>query len=597
MTNELIRTEIESASCEYAKYKSLSISDDKAFSYMLLSIFFGLKDFDDKFDCVTDGSHDGGIDFIYFDEEDTKLFICQAKYTNNLNYGEIRNELDKICDTINNFRKSNTGSYNETLKRILQNALDRLPDDDQDNIEIILFSVADIKDTDGLINKATNDIPDLEKFTVSIFAEDDIERRIQEVHSEIATVSSAKIEIDRAQNYLVYENEHARGVMVNVKSTSLITLYNRFKSSGLFDMNIRHYIRNRLVDDKINETLHKNRGDFWFLNNGIVIACEDFIVDGTKIALTNFSIVNGGQTTYLIGQYKGNNSEKFYIPCKIVAAKHQNSRHSEIPFPTKIAEATNSQKPISPRDLKSNSPEMLRLARMLKNYGIYLEVKRGVKKPRKFQAKYSIRNDILAQIILSMIAQIPGTAKQGIKRIFESARLYNSVFKVNYEKDINKKEFLIDVIQLYNRYIHIESELKKKGLTTDQVSVMKNGVQVTFAILGIIYRLANNDITEDELITDKSVVKSKDFVYGKFISNYSGDDLEVKLKQIIIDVVQIMTDAYRFAYQNSLATSVNYFFKSDIQYMDNVLRTFINILSSTIVWPEIKSLMDIFRRQ
>lgn len=279
MPNELIRAEVEKTSAEYIKHKSSKISDDKAFSYMLLSVFFGVSDLDDKLDCVTDGSHDGGIDFIYFDEEDSKLFICQAKYIDNIAPSYIRIEFDKICDTINNFRKGNTGSYNETLKRILQNALDHLPDDDQDNIEIILFTTANIKDVDDIIKKACNDIPDLGRFAVYIYAEDDIEKQIQEIHSEIATVESAKIEIDNPHNCLVYKNAHARGIMVNIKSTSLIALYNKFKASGLFDMNIRHYIRSRMVDDKINETLHKNRGDFWFLNNGIVIACEDFTID------------------------------------------------------------------------------------------------------------------------------------------------------------------------------------------------------------------------------------------------------------------------------------------------------------------------------
>ena len=587
MTNGLILAEIEKASNEYLQYKSSKISDDRAFSYMLLSVFFGVNDFNDKLDCVTDGSHDGGIDFIYFDEEDSKLFICQAKYTDNLALHHIRVEFDKICDTINNFRKSNTGAYNETLKRILQNAMDRLPDDDQDNIEIILFTVASIENPEEIIKKACNDIPDLDKFAVSICAEDDIERQIQELHSEIATVESAKIEIDNAQNYLVYKNEHARGIMVNIKSTSLIALYNRFKTSGLFDMNIRHYIRSRMVDDKINETLHKNRGDFWFLNNGIVIACEDFTIDGSKIILTNFSIVNGGQTTYLIGQYKGSNSERFYIPCKIVAENSENRKLTEIPFPTRIAEATNSQKPISPRDLKSNSPEMLRLARMLKDNGIYFEVKRGMKKPRKFKAKYSIRNDVMAQILLSIIAQIPGTAKQGAKRIFESARLYNSVFKVNYEKDLNKKAFLIDLIQLYSRYLLIESELKKKGLTPDQVSVMKNGTQVIFALIGVIYRLANNDITEDELIADKTIVKTRDFLYGKFLSYYSGDDIDSKLKHIVRNIVVVLTESYRAAYDNGLTTSINYYFKSDSQYMDRLLGNFINSLSSVSIGADI----------
>ncbi|MBJ2184859.1 MAG: AIPR family protein [Muribaculaceae bacterium] len=82
------------------------------------------------------------------------------------------------------------------------------------------------------------------------------------------------------------------------------------------------------------------------------------------------------QTTTLIGKYKGDNSQDFYIPCKIVAAKSDS--RADIFF-TKIAEATNSQKPILARDLKSNSPEMVSLYNWLKNKGIYLEIKRGFK--------------------------------------------------------------------------------------------------------------------------------------------------------------------------------------------------------------------------
>ena len=85
-------------------------------------------------------------------------------------YGDIKKEFDKICDTINNFRQSNTGSYNEKLARTFQNDLDSLPDDEQE---------------------------------------------------------------------------------------------------GLFDMNIRRYVGNRLIDDKIKETLDENRDDFWFLNRAI----------------------------------------------------------------------------------------------------------------------------------------------------------------------------------------------------------------------------------------------------------------------------------------------------------------------------------------
>lgn len=596
MSSELIKTEVKKAKEEFYKYKGSNITDDKAFSYMLLSIFFDLKSFDDKFDCVTDGSSDGGIDFIYFDEDEIKLFICQSKYTESLSYVEIKNEFDKICDTINNFKRSKTRSYNETLKRVLQNAIDRLPDDEQDNIEINLFTVAtDVIDTENIIEKLKDDISDLDKFSFSIYSKDDIENKIQEHFSKIPTVSYAKIEIDKAKNYLEYENEYAKGIMVNIKSASLVGLYNKYQNSGLFDMNIRRYIVNHTIDEKIIGTLNKNRSDFWFLNNGIVIACEEFSIDGNKVNLFNFSIVNGGQTTYLIGKYKGKNTEKFCIPCKIVAEK---KRHSEVPFPTRIAEATNSQKPILPRDLKSNSPEMLRLARMLRDNGIYLEIKRDSdKKLKNFKPKYQIRNDYLAQIILSMVKQTPGVARIGSKTIFASKKLYNSVFGVNYEKDSNKKMFLLDLIQLYNRFLNIITELKKEGLTPDQVSVMKNATQVIFALIGVIYRLANSDVTEEELRQDKNIVRQREFIYGKFISNYSGDDLDLKLKQIIINIVIIITDSYRAAYDNNITTSVNYYLKSDSQYIDRILGTFINTLSSFTFGKDIKWAMDIFKRK
>lgn len=380
--------------------------------------------------------------------------------------------------------------------------------------------------------------------------------------------------------------------MVNIKSSSLMRLYNKFASKGLFDMNIRRYIRNKLIDDKIKETLSKNRGDFWFLNNGIVIVCEEFSIDGDKITLTNFSIVNGGQTTYLIGDYKGSNSAVFWIPCKIVAEK---KRQSEVPFPTKIAEATNSQKPITPRDLKSNSPEMLRLAAMLKDNGIYMEVKRGAGKPKGFRPKYSVKNDVLAQLILSMVNQIPGIARSGGKRIFESSRLYNSVFRVNYEKDSAKKAFLLDLIQLYSRFTTITGELKKSGLTSEQTTVMKNGMQIIFALIGAVYRLANGDVSEEELLQDRNIIKARDFVYGRFISNYKGDDIDTKLKRIIKTIVIIISDSYRAAYLEGITASVNYYFKSDSQYIERILRTFVNHLSMSY-GSEIKGAMDIFMR-
>lgn len=522
------------------------------------------------------------------------MVICQSKYSQNLRYEDIGNELDKMNSTIQNFKIGNTGAYNDRLKKTLQNALDRLPDDNPDNIFFHLFTTADV-DVEEAIKKLNNTTHDFSVDAVSIFSQVDIENKIQEILESLDIVSYEKVRIDRAKNYLEYESDTARGILVNIQATSLIALYNKNKSNGLFDLNIRRYICNTMVDSGIKRTLDKDREDFWFLNNGIIIACEDFSLDGNTVELSGFSIVNGGQTTTLIGEYKGDNKKDFSVPCKIICDKEQRKgrKINSLSFFTRIAEATNSQKPILPRDLKSNSPEMLRLGRMLSDNDVFLEIKRGLK-PSKIY-KYHIKNDELAQLILSMVLQRPGTSRSGKKIIFENPEIYAKIFKVNYDIDAKKKEFLLDLIQLGNRYTMIETDLKKGGLTEQQAETLKNGKQIMFALIGIIYKLANDDIKVNDLITDKNIVKSSDFIYGKFISNYSGNDIDKKLQRIIIDLTKIITESYETAYKNKLATSVSNHFKTDNKYIEYIVTHFVDCLSMT-VGDDIKAQMDIFKR-
>lgn len=440
--NELIKSEIKKAQEEVKKLFNKNITEDKAFSYIILEYVFGVETIDQD-DLITDGTNDGGIDFIYYDEEDSKVILCQSKHTEKLLFNDIISELDKMNSTLQNFRIANTGSYNEKLKKALQNALDRLPDDSMDNIEYNLFTTASI-DVEGAIRKIDNTQHAFSTDSVKIFTTDDIEKEIKNTLEALDMVSYEKIKLDRPKNILEYESPENRGIMCNVLSTSIIQLYNKYAGKGLFDLNIRKYIQNKLVDSGIKRTLDKNRENFWFLNNGIIIACMDFETDGDTIRLYDFSIVNGGQTTTLISTYKGNNTKEFYVPCKIISTKNERANAT---FFTQIAEATNSQKPIYPRDLKSNAPEMLTLKRLLDRENIFLEIKRGVKPNKTY--KYTVKNDELAQLILSFVYQRPGTSRSGKQKIFDND-LYPKLFKVNYFDDSAKKGFLLDIIDLYD---------------------------------------------------------------------------------------------------------------------------------------------------
>lgn len=586
--NEVINEQVLFAQNEVKNITGKNIPEERAFSHALLKNYFDV-DYIDQIGLVTDGPNDGGIDFLYYDEEEAKVIVCQSKYCADLKLDQIISELNKMYSTVQNFKRANTGMYNDSLKLALQNAQDRLPEDNNDNYEYHIFTTAPV-DINMAMKKLENTSHEFPTEAVFIYTAYDIEKTMLRCLESLSMVEFEKIKLDRAKNYLEYESKDSIGIMCNVLSTSIIQLYNKYAGAGLFDLNIRRYIKNTLVDSGIKRTLDNNRENFWFLNNGIIIACESYEIDGNTVRLSNFSIVNGGQTTTLIGNYKGTNTKEFYIPCKIVATK--NDSNSDVFF-TDIAEATNSQKPIYARDLKSNAPEMVRLYNWLRKEKIYLEIKRGFKP--KFKSDYQIKNDELGQLILSFVFQKPGTSRSGKKVIFENQGIYDSLFKVNYIQDALKKIFLLDLIKLKKRYDEIEKTLKSSDLPPTDLEVLKNGRQTIFAIMGMCYRIANSDMTEKDISLSPKSLGTIPFVYGPLLSNYHKDDVYEKFERIIRDIIDILSEVYQQAYDNNTTTSVTNFMKTDLKYYTEIVPKVIKQFRYN-VGDDLKKNIDILKR-
>lgn len=593
---QLIQDEVKRSKNDVKTFFDEDIQDERAFSYTIIKYYYMLKDMDnygDIKDMITDGANDGGIDFVVYDEETPKVIVGQSKMTKDIDTNTILSELNKMSDTIKCFIDGNTGSFNKQVKNQLQNALDRLPDEDAGNVEYVVFTTSSVNE-ESLYKRIEKGDYSFSKEMVTIYPEDEIESQIQNVWESINKVEEDKVSIDRPKNILEYENDELEGIMVNISSRSITQLYNKYSDRGLFDLNIRKYIRSKLVDSGINKTLNEERENFWFLNNGLIIACDDYVIDGDNIKLYGFSIVNGGQTTTLIGKYDGSNTQEFYVPCKIVSKKEDDD---SMDFFSKIAEATNSQKPIYARDLKSNSPEMRTLQKWLGDENVFLEIKRGDTKGRK-NKKYKIKNDELGQLILSFVNQQPGTSRSGKKNIFENNNTYTQIYKQNYEKDPNKKQFILDLIDLNDRYIVIEDELKKgSDLMADEKEILKNGKQVMFAIMGALYRLINEDIKEKELLQDIKLLKTTNFTYGGFISNYKDDDLEKLMKNILCNSITKVTELYNDAMNRGECTSVSNYFKTDKKYQNDIMVGFIKAYCRQSLGKDLKEDSKIFLRK
>lgn len=239
-------------------------------------------------------------------------------------------------------------------------------------------------------------------------------------------------------------------------------------------------------------------------------------------------------------------------------------------FFTDIAEKTNSQKPIKASDLKSNTPEMTSLRRLLNGYNIDFQIKRG---ERARSNMIRIKNEEFGQLILAFIYQKPGTARSNKKSLFENNNTYASVFKKNYVTSQDKIDFIVDLIKFNDRFKRIYEELKKNNTFKNAaIDILKNGNFIMMALMGILYRIQNGDVSDfNDAAHNITLINGSSFEYGKFISNYIEDDLDHKIEELIIELVVLIEEKYLALLDVGQVTSVSNFFKTDKRYHEDIL--------------------------
>ena len=562
---------------EIAEADGIEISEERAFDYLICSLFcynsINYKENWNKLKSqnITDGSRDGGIDFVYFDDDNGKVIIGQNKYSNNCDVNSVCAEIEKITSTIKSLYNGATTEFSRDMKSKVFNALDSLNEENDGNIEVVFSSLSNFDQI-----KVRDRIRDKNIFSDLIFYDlDDIEKAIEDLQKDLNVVSEFSFDIDKSKNILNYRSDKYEGSVFNISAVSLKSAFDRFETSGLFNLNIRRYVKAKNVDEAIKSTILNEKDDFWFKNNGLTIACQDYRFDGNTVKMYNFSIVNGGQSTTLISKNLKDNSRDFYVLCKIVKSTEELNNEDTMRFYNEIAETTNSQKPIQPRDLKSNSPEMILLQKILLKRGYFLEIKRGISAPKKFKEK-KLKNDDLAQLYYSFVIQKPGTARSNKKSLFSNNSHYKRIFYQQYGKNPEKIDFIVDLIQLNKRVDEtikkFEDGYSKNALNLEEMNVLSNAKLCIIALIGFIYRVVNQDFD----VRNQSVENDLDqFEYGYFISNYHGDDIDEKIEDLLYELIVHINDLYETEYDNQRVTSISNFLKTDKMYQQVILEKFI----------------------
>ena len=175
--------------------------------------------------------------------------------------------------------------------------------------------------------------------------------------------------------------------------------------------------------------------------------------------------------------------------------------------------------------------------------------------------------------------------------------MYNRIYRVNYEKDLNKKAFILDLISLSEDYTTIEDKIKNgTKYKEDEKNILNNGKYVIIALLGLSYMLINKDIEWDEIQRDSSIIKEPNFTYGKFVSNYKNDDYMDNLEQLIDFIVLSLTETYNQCERHQEITSVSNLFTTDKKYRDNIVKDYMYVISTKMRKPEFIAAAEILKR-
>ena len=311
----------------------------------------------------------------------------------------------------------------------------------------------------------------------------DIEYEIMEIENPKEYVDEAIIQLDAPNNFMRFGTEES--LIVNISALSLKNLYEQYGYRGLFAQNLRYYVKNAKIDGNIIESIQEHPEKFWYYNNGVILICDDYIIEGDSILVQNFSIINGGQTTKLIGETEF--TQDFYIQCKIIKNKYE-AADDRLEFIANVAEASNTQKPIKDKDLIANRIEQRLLKKQLADVGIFCQIKRGEKVNKKLYpaAWQNTTNEELGQFLLSFVYQKPGTARGSKASICGNKERYNLLFNKKYNSG-----FLGDLLKIKAFYKLWANQIKKTDDGSDpyKVGLVNNGMFFMTSIIGVVCKI------------------------------------------------------------------------------------------------------------
>lgn len=526
-----------------------------------------------------------GIDGVFINEtlEENTIECLHSYFVGSAPFvlTEVFNVLSRISAEIDDVAKKHFFG-NKEAEDLLRDYLD-----ESENKKIIIRIITDYscdeEEKYELNKKIENFNVSVKNLDVSavIHFGDDVQAVIESNRAPFDWVEEGKVVIDQPNNFLKYEDH---SIVCNISAKSLKALWAAEGNRGLLAMNLRYYIKSSNIDTKIEDSIMFDGKDFWYLNNGIIIVCNDYKIVNNEVHLKQFSIVNGGQTSRMIGTTPFD--QDFYISCKIIKNVFESSQDKNV-FIAKVAEASNTQKPIKAKDIIANRVEQRDLKTMLAENKIFIEIKRGEK---CFHEQYPepwqrTKNNELAQDLYSFVYMEPGPARNSVSSLLSNEEKYSLIFKEHKYSF----EFLRDLLFLEKAYKEYQKVINKNkendGDSAIKKGLVKNGLWYCLATIGYILKLHYNKEYRSNMYQYRNQEVKYSlyspelaFMHAFIYSKQSYKDFRDSAFELFDTVfTQLIVPQFKLARESNAALAYSNWTKSNTGF--NNIRNMINIIT------------------
>jgi hypothetical protein len=446
----------------------------QAFYFFVMNMLYSLQD-DEIRDAITDnhflktnqkeGGHDRGIDVVYIDDSDSRahIHLFNFKFTEKFEKTQSNfpsGEVDKILGYLSGVMQQNIAMLshiNPSLKlkteeiweifrtqnpeftiHLCSNLYHGLEAQEKRRFEdeLRMFSNCNIKE--HLITEWVNLITrrGKRKLNAKIRAIDKnyFEKSYGDIRALIANFDAKDLV------RIILDNDALRD-RADLEDYELLAQSEILEDA--FEDNVRVYLKQRTkINRNIKETaLSDERHRFFYYNNGITITCDKFKYDQRRapiVEIENIQVVNGSQTLHaLFEAFKEDTSCLDDIDLLVRIYETENDQ-----LTTRIAEYTNSQNPVSSRDIRAIDYMQIKLEVELNSKGYFYERKKNQfnYKPKKLR----IDAEKAGQVLMAFYNELPSEAKNNKSTIFSDK--YDDVFN----DQINASKLLLPFL-LYEK--------------------------------------------------------------------------------------------------------------------------------------------------